>query len=235
MFKTADTRFDRITRLLQLIQPGRRYSLDDHQRMQNDARSLRAAADVKAFAGWTAGDRDVERARAALARWDAVYRKDSVEAAIYETWRGLGPRRGRGEAPVSPPPTDRASLEANLRKAVDALAKTQGADWKQWRWGRMHRRPFAHPFVGAFDLPAVERPGGAGTVAADGASYREILDVADWDRSIATNVPGQSAQPGSPYYGNLRPLWADNRYFPLAFSRKAVESNAAHTLTLRPR
>ena len=29
-----------------------------------------------------------------------------------------------------------------------------------------------------------------GTVAADGASYREILDVADWDRSIVTNVPG---------------------------------------------
>jgi penicillin G amidase len=94
---------------------------------------------------------------------------------------------------------------------------------------------FQHPFVPAFNLATVERPGGAGTVAADGASYREILDVADWDRSIATNVPGQSGQPGSAFYGNLLPLWADNRYFPLAFSRKAVDANTAHRLTLQPR
>jgi penicillin amidase len=122
-----------------------------------------------------------------------------------------------------------------LRKAIDALSKAQGTDWREWRWGRMHTRAFAHPFVTRFDLSTVERPGGAGTVAADGASYREILDVADWDRSLVTNVPGQSGQPGSPYYGNLLPLWAENRYFSLAFTRKAVEGHAAHTLILRPR
>jgi penicillin amidase len=236
MFKVADTRFDRITRLLQLIQPGRKYTLDDHQRMQHDAHSLRAAADAKAFAGWTAADPDVERARAALAGWDAVYRKDSAAAAIYESWRTLGAGRGRGgRGEGGARAIDRASLETGLRQAVSALTKSQGSDWRQWRWGRMHLRTFAHPLVSAFDLPAVERPGGSGTVAADGASYREILDVADWDRSLVTNVPGQSAQPGSPYYGNLLPLWADNRYFPLSFSRRAVDANAARTLTLRPR
>jgi len=31
------------------------------------------------------------------------------------------------------------------------------------------------------------------------------------------------------------PLWAENRYFSLAFSRKAVDRQAAHTLILRPR
>jgi len=234
MFKTADPRFERITRLLQLIQPGRKYSLDDHARMQHDAYSLRAAGDVKLFAGWTAQDRTVERARAALAAWDGVYRKDSAAAAIYETWRNPGGGRGRGQPPVERA-ADRAALEAGLRTAVDALTKSQGSDWTQWRWGRMHTRPFPHAFVPAFSLQTVERPGGAGTVAADGASYREILDVADWDRSIVTNGPGQSGQPGSPYYGNLLPMWADNRYFPLAFSRKAVDANAWHTLTLRPR
>ena len=78
----------------------------------------------------------------------------------------------------------------------------------------------------AFDLPTVERPGGAGTVAADGASYREILDVADWDRSIVTNVPGQSAQPGSPFFGNLLKLWADDTYFPLVYSRARVAAGS---------
>jgi penicillin amidase len=223
MFKAADTRFERITRLLQLIGRGRKYSLDDHQRMQNDAYSLRAASDVKLFSGWSARVPLVERARKMLAAWDAVYTKASAEAAIYEAWRRL-PQGGQ-----------KPSIEDGLRQAIDSLIMSQGADWKEWRWGRMHTRTFAHPFVSRFDLDTVERPGGAGTVAADGASYREILDVSDWDRSIATNVPGQSGQPGSPYYGNLLPLWTDNRYFPLAFSRKAVDAHAAHTLLLRPR
>jgi len=232
MFKSADTRFERITRLLQLIHPGRKYSLDEHQRMQHDAYSLRAAADRKLFTGWSSGEARVERARRMLAGWDGVYTKASAEAAIYETWRRVaeGSQRGRGRRSSTPPP-----LETALRQAIDALTKSQGDDWSQWRWGRMHTRTFPHPFVNRFDLDTVERPGGAGTVAADGASYREILDAADWDRSVVTNVPGQSGQPGSPYYGNLLPLWADNRYFPLAFSRKAVDANAAHTLLLRPR
>ena len=102
------------------------------------------------------------------------------------------------------------------------------------RWGQQHTRAFRHPLLRDFDLPAVERSGGAGTVEADGASYREILDVSDWDRSLAINVPGQSGQPGSPYYGNLLKMWADNEYFPLAFSAKAVTAAAAHRLTLRP-
>ncbi len=235
MFKNAETRFDRITRLLQLIKPGAKYSIEDHRRMQNDAFSLRAAADKPAFRGWASGDPDVERARALIAAWDNVYRADSVAAAIYETWRTLGQGRGGGGAAAAPPrDRSQAAVEEELKRALAELASRQGADWKAWRWGRMHQRAFPHPFVAAFDLPTVERPGGAGTVAADGASYREILDVSDWDKSIVTNTPGQSAQPESPYYGNLLPLWANNDYFPLLFTRKTVEARAKHRLVLRP-
>ena len=67
-----------------------------------------------------------------------------------------------------------------------------------------------------------------------GASYREILDVADWDRSVATSVPGQSGQPGSEFYGNLLPLWARGEYFPLSYSRPAVERDTRHLLWLKP-
>jgi penicillin G amidase len=231
MFKNADTRFDRITRLLQLITPGRKYTLEDHQRMQNDAYSLRAAADIPAFRGWTSADPEVERARAMLEAWDGVYRKDSAEAAIYETIR-----RAAGSTAFADGTRDeRASrLEEALRKAIDALEQSQGTEWKALRWGRMHTREFTHAFIPNFNLATVERPGGAGTVAADGASYREILAVGDWDRSLVTNVPGQSAQPASPYYGNLLPLWAENTYFTLAFSDDAVQRHAKHTLVLKP-
>jgi penicillin amidase len=234
MFKTASTvPFDRITRLLQLIRPDQKYTLDDHRRMQMDALSLRAKSEVPLFQGWTSATADVERARALIAAWDGVLNKDSAAAALHSTWRSSS---STAERDAARPVADRKPQhEASLAKAVGELQASQGPDWSQWRWGRMHTRAFPHALVTAYSLSTVERPGGAGTVAADGASYREILDVADWDRSIVTNVPGQSAQPGSPYYGNLLKLWAEDTYFPLVYSRPRVTREAAQTMTLRPR
>lgn len=242
MFKAAPTPFDRIDRLLQLIRPGRKYTLEDHARWQHDALSLRAQADLPRFRGWTAEDPAVEQARAEIAAWNAVYERDSRAAALYEAWRspsaGGGRGGGSGAEPAQGAPAAEAgaaSVENRLKAAVEALKKTQGPDRSQWRWGRMHTRSFSHSFVPAFNLPTVERSGGAGTVAADGASYREIFDVADWDRSLVINTPGQSGQPGSPFYGNLLQDWADNKYFALAFSREAIDKAAAHRLTLTPK
>jgi penicillin G amidase len=92
-------------------------------------------------------------------------------------------------------------------------------------------------------LPSVEKGGDGNTVnntngpgfrQNHGASFREILDVRDWDRSVATSVPGQSGQPGSPHYGDLLPLWAEGRYFPLLYSRSKIEAAARARLTLEP-
>ena len=124
---------------------------------------------------------------------------------------------------------------AKTVRAIERLTGTQGPDWSAWRWGRMHTQEFEHPFIEAFNLPTVERSGGTGTPFAGGASYREIMDVADWDRSVATNVPGQSGQPESPYYANLLPLWDRGEYFPMVYSRARVQQAATHTLVLQPR
>ena len=67
-----------------------------------------------------------------------------------------------------------------------------------------------------------------------GASFRMVLDVGRWDDSRAVNTPGQSGQPESPYYGNLLPIWAEDQYFPMAFSRTLVDQKTAHRLTLQP-
>ena len=94
-----------------------------------------------------------------------------------------------------------------------------------------------------FDLKPVERGGdgftpnatrGPGYSQSSGASYRHILDLADWDRSVFTSAPGQSGQPGSPHYDDLLPMWAERRYAPLLFSREAVEENTANRLLLLP-
>ncbi len=233
MFKSsANVAFDRITRLLQMLEPGRRYTLDDHRRMQLDALSLRAKSEVPLFTGWTSATADVERARQLIAGWDAVLVRDSAAAAIYQAWRTASTAP---EREIARPAAERkAQHEASLTRAIAELVKTQSADWASWRWGRSHMRSFPHQLVTLFDLPTVERPGGAGTVAADGASFREILDVADWDKSLVTNVPGQSGQPESPFYSNLLKLWAEDTYFPLVYSRARVDRETAFKLVLKP-
>jgi penicillin amidase len=95
------------------------------------------------------------------------------------------------------------------------------------------------------DRGPVERPGDGDTVQAteyddisldqiSGASYREIFDLADWDDSVAINVPGQSGQPGSTHYDDLLPLWGSGRYFPLRYSRAAVDAVTTDVLILQP-
>jgi penicillin amidase len=90
-------------------------------------------------------------------------------------------------------------------------------------------------FVDAFDLPAVERPGGFGSVNATGANFRRSIDLSDPTRTVATNAPGQSAQPGSPFYGNLAERLGNGEYFPLLWAREDVEGGGEYRLVLQPR
>jgi penicillin amidase len=95
-----------------------------------------------------------------------------------------------------------------------------------------------------FDLRPVPRPGDANTVNATGggqnyseaygASYRQIIDLSDWDRSVMTNVPGESGVPGSKHYDDLVAPWAKGEYHPMPFSRKAVEAAAEERMMLVP-
>lgn len=132
---------------------------------------------------------------------------------------------------------------AAMDTAVARLRARLGTDSTSWRWGALHRAAFGHRVASAFDLPPAARGGDSHTVnstsGADyqqqyGASFREILDFSDWDRSVATSVPGQSGQPESEFYGNLLPLWERGEYFPLSFSRDAVVRDTRHVLWLTP-
>jgi penicillin amidase len=196
MFKTLNNvQFERVKRVesvLNALAGSRKLTIDDSKALQHDTLTLRGALERELFAGWTSPNPVVERARRLVAEWDAMLNKDSAAAAIYLTWRREVDEKALEHAR---PRDERLPLVApGLEKAVAALTTSQGADPAGWRYGRLHQRDFPHPFVPAYDLPTVERSGGNGAVAADGASYREIFDVADWDRSIATNVPGQSGQ-----------------------------------------
>ena len=239
VFKTSNTLpFDRITRLEQVLSKAKTFGIEDSQKLQRDVYSLRGATDQKLFRGWKATDPNVERARDLVANWDAMLMKDSVPAAIFITWRRFidppGPGgSGGGEARPSGE-LKRPQVEAALEQTIQKLTKDLGPNWDDWKYGRVHTQAFPHPVLAAYDLPTIERRGGNGAVGADGASFREIIDVSNWDNSLTINTPGQSGQPESPYYGNLLPLWADDQYFPMTFSKTAVDAKAAHRLTLQP-
>jgi len=146
-----------------------------------------------------------------------------------------------------------AVLAATLAAAFDDVAGRLGPDPRTWRWGALHRAVFFHPLeavvdaetrarleVGAWPLGgsastpmATAYRAGDFTLAA-GASFRMVLDVGRWDDSRVVNTPGQSGDPASPHYRDLAPLWAEGRYFPLLYSRGAIEKAAESHFVLRP-
>jgi len=144
-----------------------------------------------------------------------------------------------------------AMLLATLEVARTKLVARAGPDPKGWTWGRMHQHKFQHALDSTASTAALldrgpwPQPGDGDTVRASyfaddsfvplyGASYREVFDLSDWDKSVAVNVPGQSGQPGSKHYDDLLPLWISDRYFPLAYSKPAVDAVTTDVLRLTP-
>jgi penicillin amidase len=150
------------------------------------------------------------------------------------------------------PATSRdAMLLETLRAAFEKLTAAQGTDMTHWSWGALHRVTFRHPLdqspgaAALFNRGPIPRSGDDDVVQAtgfdedsldqvSGASYREIFDLANWDRSVGINVPGQSGQPGSKHYDDLLPLWSKGQYFPLNYSRTAVDAATTDVLLLVP-
>ncbi|MGE0158221.1 MAG: penicillin acylase family protein [Gemmatimonadales bacterium] len=233
---TRGVETSRITRIHQILggafRAGEKLSVEDHERVQYDAYSLQAERDIPAFQGWTSDRSDIEWARAQVADWDGILTKESVPGAIYVTWADVVDERARD---AGTPIAERRTLaEAALSGTIQELSENYGTDRTQWRYGRIHVSSLPHMFASRFDLDPVERPGGFETVNATGANFRRIIDLSNIDNSVWTNAPGQSAQPGSPFYGNLRENLANGEYFPILFSRGAVEGGQAHRLVLNP-
>jgi penicillin amidase len=134
--------------------------------------------------------------------------------------------------------------DALLLQALAAAVETLG-DRDSQAWSGAQRVTFTHPLgVGErarqrFNVGPVPVPGYANTVfavtATTGPALQLIFDIADWDRSVGVNAPGQSGAPASPHYADLAKRWAEAGYIPLPFSDEAVQSSAAATLTLTPR
>ncbi len=152
------------------------------------------------------------------------------------------------------PTTARDSLLLTcLDKAVAELTTRLGSDMDDWSYGQRKNKhiTLTHPLSNLVDkamrqkinLGPVARGGYGETVNAtsnelnqtSGASFRILVDTEDWDKTLGINNPGQSGNPDSPHYGDLFPIWAENNYFPVFFSKEKIRTVAEETTTLQPK
>ena len=157
------------------------------------------------------------------------------------------------EGVMSAQQRDALLLSSLALAGADVTQRLGTNDPSKWQWGSLHRADFRHPLRAVVDeatrqkLDVGEWPiGGSGATPmatsyrptdfglTSGASFRMVLDVGNWDASRVVNTPGQSGDPASPHYRDLAPVWARGDYFPLVFSRSAVEQQSNERLRLEP-
>jgi penicillin amidase len=152
------------------------------------------------------------------------------------------------------PPQARDDLMLKTLAAAEReLERLQGSDRSQWQWGKVATVLLEHPLASLADatqrskwnVGPVPMSGDGDTVGVAhygfqdfrdevAASFRMVLDVGQWDNSMAVNSPGQSGDPDSPHYRDLFPRWLEGKYFPLSFTRAAVEKVTEKKIVIEP-
>jgi penicillin amidase len=137
--------------------------------------------------------------------------------------------------------------------AIDAATAFRTEHGGSRPWGEAHAAQFAHPlgagawplrrFLNRGPIPVV---GDAFTVnrvsynrlqpfsAWEIPSWRQIIDVGEWDEARVVLPAGQSGHPLSPHFFDQNEMWRMGQYRQQAYSRAAVEAARAHRLLLIP-
>ena len=143
-------------------------------------------------------------------------------------------------------------IVSSFRDAVDKMISLFGIDLSQWKYGH---ESFKHVRLShalsvvadtglsnKFNTLSLLRGGNGNTVnstgdvnnQASGASFRIIVDCADWDHTLAINTPGQQGDPDQPHYKDLFQVWAKDQYFPLFFSEGKLKGVTESVTKLAP-
>jgi penicillin amidase len=144
-----------------------------------------------------------------------------------------------------------AVVEESLQEVAESLTDLLGADRSRWNWGAVHSLTFRHslgaigpmgrifnvgpiPLGGNSDTPfqASSAAGRGWAVTAATQSYRQIIDMGDFGKSMSMHAPGQSGMLGSKHYRDLVAPWLAGEYHSLIWDRSDVDASAAHRLTI---
>ncbi len=141
-------------------------------------------------------------------------------------------------------------LTSAFKSSVDHLVLSMGKNMEDWRYGdeKLKHIKLTHALSPVlkevdqkiYNTGILPRGGNSNTVNStgdgnnqtQGASFRILVDCADWDQALATNTPGQNGDPNHTNYRDLFPLWAKDQYFPLFYSKKKIEGVTTHVFIL---
>lgn len=142
-----------------------------------------------------------------------------------------------------------------LTEAVAWLQENQGEDMEDWVWGNLHTATFVSNPLGQSGVGMLENLVNRGPFPADGGkdivnatgwswsepaavnwhpSMRMIVDMSNFDASLAIMPTGQSGHPNHPHYDDMIQLYLNGQYHPMLYSAEAVENAAVETLILEP-
>lgn len=144
-------------------------------------------------------------------------------------------------------------LLSSLADAISHVEELLGSQMDQWQWGDLKHVYLEHQLSDLVDeeqrkkmnIGPLPRGGSGDTVGntsynrgnfrqTSGATFRMVLDVGNWDNSVAMNSPGQSGDPNSKHYDDLFQKWANDESIPLLYSREKVEEATEKRIVLLP-
>jgi penicillin amidase len=144
-------------------------------------------------------------------------------------------------------------LTLSIEQAVKWLKEKLGNDTGKWQWGKIHRVIFPHamgirkPLDKVFNYGPLPIGGDNDTLCQTAIdpedpydnktiapTFRQIIDLEDFSKSMVIHAPGQSGQLGSIYYDNLAKLWIKGQYHPMQWTRSHIENEAQGILNLMP-
>ena len=159
-----------------------------------------------------------------------------------DTKFGMYPKEGRDQF-----------LSDAFKNAIKELGEILGDDMSNWQYGQ---KKYKHTYMAhalgyavnedtknKLNIGPLPRGGnsytpgstGGNNRQSSGASFRMIVNTGDWDAARATNGPGQSGNPDSPFYSNLFEPWAKDQYFPVYFSKEKIDAVTVSKMILNPK
>ena len=166
-----------------------------------------------------------------------------IEVQIYKVVEGISKMDNRQKS---------LFLDRTFDQAINTLKEKYGEDSSDWVYGQSNYKhvKIYHPLEKIVNdsikdiiaLKTYPRGGDGFTPGStsnelnqrSGGSFRVVINTKDWDKSFATNSPGQSGNPKSEFYKNLYEDWANDKFFPLLYSKNKILMNLSDRKVFKP-
>jgi len=131
-------------------------------------------------------------------------------------------------------------LSKSLHEALAELAKAYGPALEGWTYGKVLPQKFTHAFTRIAGLNVLfdrttPTAGGRVTVNRNTTSYRQIVDLSNFDRSRSGLTSGQAGHPFAEHYGDQLQAWRTVQPHPMLWERESITDNSEGVLRLVPK